>query len=129
MAGIDVLLKRKYPNAQLTLLDGNGDAFSAGWNPKMRGFNSRDATEQLLAANGILPYDVHGWYNVGTTKHLRADLVISLASWGYHYPLSTYMVSGYCIADLRKATEPKRGRIIREYPKRVRCAWHQEVDE
>lgn len=124
LAGIDVLLKRRYPDAKLYLLDGDGDETRSGWNPDgdLGAFNSRAATEELLKVNGIVP---DGWYNIGSSKHLKADLVISLASWGYHYPLSTYRVSGLCIADLRKSAEPARGTVIREYKKRNRCIWRE----
>jgi hypothetical protein len=76
----------------------------------------------LLAANGV-KHD--RWIDVNTTEKLSADLIISLASWGYHYPLSTYDVTGFCIADLRRSEERPRGQIITEYAKRNRCAWRQ----
>lgn len=120
LAGIDVLLKRLYPDAQLYLLDGDGDETRRGWNETLGAFSSRAAAEELLAANGV---KADRWYDVNTKEHLEADLVISLASWGFHYPIRTYTVSGFCIADLRKVMEPVRGHIITEYPKRFRCKW------
>lgn len=123
MAGIDVLLARHYPGAQLWLLDGDGDEPRSGWNASLGAFSSRAAADALLAANGLR---AARWLDVGTSEALRADLVVSLASWGYHYPLSAYRVSGYCIADLRKGEEPARGTLIREYQKRRRCAWSQD---
>lgn len=122
MAGIDVLLKRRFPAAELYLLDGDGDDKRAGWNETLEAFSSRSAAEELLSVNGIF---VDRWYDINTKEPMEADLVVSLASWGYHYPIKTYNVTGFCIADLRKGKEPKRGRVIMEYPKRFRCAWEQ----
>jgi hypothetical protein len=122
MAGIDVLLKRRYPEAELWLLDGGWKtgAPRAGYHPTMDGFSDREPANELLAANGIA---ADRWIDIGTTEHLEADLVISLASWGYHYPLSTYHVTGYCIADLRLGYEKPRGYLITPYIKRNRCAF------
>lgn len=121
MAGIQVYLRKHYPDAKLMLLDGDGDETRNGWNATLGAFNSRSATEALLAANGIPR--IERWYDINTKERLEADLVISLASWGYHYPLATYDAHGYCIADLRIPNEPPRGVEIRRYQKRVLCAW------
>ncbi len=123
MAGIDVLLKRHYPAAELWLLDGDGDEPRNGWNRTLGAFSSRAAADELLAANGVR---ADRWIDVNTKEALKADLVISLASWGYHYPISTYDVTGFCIADLRKREEPVRGQVVTEYAKRNRCAWYQK---
>ncbi len=124
MAGIDVLLKRLYPDAQLWLLDGDGSDPRDGWErERPEAFSSRAKADELLEANGV---KADRWIDINTREHLVADLVISLASWGYHYPIATYNVTGYCIADLRKSVEPKRGKVIEEYPKRNRCAWHMK---
>lgn len=121
MGGISVLLKKKYPEARLELLDGDnaGDAMY-GFNLVCHPYNSREATEAFLKANGV---SCGKWHDVGTQEHLKADLVISLISWGFHYPLSTYKVSGFCVADLRKKREAPRGRVITETFKYNRCAF------
>jgi len=123
MAGIDVLLKRHYPRAELWLLDGDGNEPRDGWNQTLNAFSSRAAADELLAANGI---KADRWIDVNTKEVLRADFIVSLASWGYHYPLRTYDVTGFCIADLRRKVEPQRGVIVTEYAKRLRCAWYQK---
>ena len=121
MAGIDVLLKRRYPDAELWLLDGDGNDPRDGWEKsRPEAFSSREEADKLLLANNVI---ADRWIDINTTEHLKADLVISLASWGYHYPLKTYRVTGFCIADLRTSEEKPRGRIIAAYPKRNRCAW------
>lgn len=120
MAGIDVFLKRKYPDAHLCLLDGDGEKFGAGWNATLEPFSSRAIAGKLLNANGIT---VDRWYDIGTKEKLEADLVISLLSWGFHYPLDTYTVSGFVICDLRVDRERPRGKVIAETKKYNRCAF------
>jgi hypothetical protein len=120
MAGIDVFLKNRYRNARLMLLDDDGSTPAYGWNENCQPYSSRRATEMLLKANGI---EVDEWIATGVKDELKADLVISLLSWGFHYPLSTYRVQGFCIVDLRKGREPQRGEVIREGKKSWRCAF------
>lgn len=130
MAGIDVLLKRKFPEARLTLLDSDGENLYhydagwgglGGWHTDMAPYTNRAAAESLLAANG---FQVDKWMDVGTNEGLDADLIVSLYSWGFHYPLSTYKVDrGLAIADLQRPVEPKRGRIVHGDRKRFRCAF------
>lgn len=106
MAGIQVYLKRKYPDAVLSLLDGNTvtNQGGAGYGVAADVYNSRECTEKLLEANGVR---VDRWIDIGTTEHLKADLILSMASWGYHYPFNTYKVSGFVVVDLRRKVEAK----------------------
>jgi len=125
MAALQVFLHRKYPNARLELLD--GDKVTApgggGYSSKPDVYNSRAHTEMLLAANDV---KVDRWHDIGIPELPAADLIISMASWGYHYPLSTYrMSSGTYIADLRRGVEKKRGKVIWAQPKYDRCMWQQ----
>lgn len=121
MAGIDVFLKRKYPTARLELLDGDGDMRpSYGFNRRCKPYNSRQATAELLKANGV---SIDRWHDIGTKDELKADLVISLISWGFHYPLAMYKASGLCIADLRREYEEPRGKVIYQALKYDRCVF------
>jgi hypothetical protein len=118
LAGIDVYLKRKYPKAYLTLLDKDGNDAVFCWDGTPYG--SRREAEMLLEANN---FKVDRWLPAGTTEPLKADLVVSLLAWGFHFPLDTYKVSGFCIADLRKGKEEPRGVVISENSKVARCAF------
>lgn len=120
MAGIDILLKRHYPAASLWLLDGDGAEKRDGWNETLNAFSSRTAADELLAANGV---KADCWIDVNTSELLKAELIISLASLGYHYPLSTYRLNGLCIMDLRDLSEPVRGRVIFKGKKFSRCVF------
>jgi hypothetical protein len=136
LAAIEVFLKRRYPGARLSLLDDTGENISAagsdretgvgGWQDTLHPYNSRAQTEALLAVNGVR---VDRWIDIGTKEPLKADLIFSLASWGYHYPFTTYSVEGLVICDLRRAHERTRikaiqslgGKIIFAGPKYDRC--------
>jgi hypothetical protein len=122
MCGIDVFLRRKYPLARLELLDSDGDKPFYGHGAECWPYGNRRAAEALLAANGAGKVD--RWHDVGTRETLRADLVVSLLSWGFHYPLSSYRVEGFCVADIRHGRgEGPRGALIWAAKKSDRCAW------
>lgn len=106
LAGIDILLKQKYPAARLRLLDSDGNAENCrgGFDNEMSPFMLRSETERFLEGNGV---KVDEWLDVGTKETLSADLIISLYSWGWHYPLETYKVKGLAIADLRGTAKGK----------------------
>lgn len=125
MAALQVFLHERYPGARLELLDGDtvSNAGGAGYSTTPDVYNSRARTEELLAANGVT---VSRWYDIGTKDLLEADLIISMASWGYHYPLATYRTRGFHIVDLRRGAEPRRGTVIFEGPKYDRCAFTRE---
>lgn len=125
MAAIQVHLHERYPDARVELLDADivNSQGGAGYSTKLELYNSRAHTELLLAANGV---KVDRWHDVGTSDLLEADLIVSLASWGYHYPLDTYRARGFCIVDLRRKAQPRRGEVIFEGPKYDRCAFRME---
>jgi hypothetical protein len=134
LATIEVFIKRKFPAAHLALLDGDivtrdgGGSYSD--NPDI--YNSRAHTEMLLAANGV---KVDRWYDVGMKEPLKADFIMSMASWGYHYPFAVYPVEGFVICDLRRANEGKKiasiqaagGKSIFTGPKYERMAWREPI--
>jgi SAM-dependent methyltransferase len=85
MAGIDVLFWREYC-PRLFLLDGNGmTEVRTGFHERMGYYNSLPIARRLLEMNGVPPE------HISTALPERCDLVISLFSWGFHYPVSTYL--------------------------------------
>lgn len=118
LAGIDVLLKRKFPAARLMLLDDPTGPPYYNFERGMAPYGDRAATEAFLLANGV--HDVE-WINAGS--ELEADLVISTLAWGFHFPLDAYKVKGFCIADLRRGKEGARGVVIAESRSYLRCAF------
>jgi len=120
MAGIDVFLKQKYPAATLTLLDSDGQTANVGLSPDAGAGGNREAAEALLAANGVKP---DKWMDIGTKEPLIADLIISLLSWGFHYPLTAYTAIGLCIADIRHGQRIP-GTVIFKGQKSDRAIWN-----
>lgn len=134
LATIEVFIKRKFPHAHLTLLDGDTVTREGGggYSDHPDIYNSREHTEMLLAANGV---KVDRWLDIGTKELLKADLVMSMASWGLHYPFASYSADGFVICDLRRANEGKKiaailkagGKSIFTGPKYERMAWREPI--
>jgi SAM-dependent methyltransferase len=106
MAGIDVLFWRHY-QPDLYLLDGTGMTEErVGFHQTMKPYNSMKVARELLALNGVPA----GRVSEGLPE--SCDLVISLFSWGFHYPVSVYLPlvkrvlwhGGRLLLDLRKGT-------------------------
>lgn len=121
LAGIDVLLADRYPGAKIYLLDGDGgqENWRGGYARKMEPFTSVAMARQVLELNG---HQVEQVFPVGYPDVLQADLIISLLSWGFHYPLETYKTAGVRITDIRNG-EPIPGQVIHRSRKYSRCLW------
>lgn len=118
VGGLSALLykrQRRKPRT-LALLDGTDDGrVQAGFHPAegLRAWNDRAVTEALMAANGIPPRKIQ-WADIGQSdwQHGAVDLIVSLLSWGHHYPVNTYepivraalRPGGVLILDVRKGT-------------------------
>lgn len=92
MAGIDVLLWRHYGDPVVNLLDGTGDtAVRILFHPTMSPYNSMPVARALLEANGVPPKRIVEWAPDPSLTPPPCDLVVSLLSWGFHYPVATYL--------------------------------------
>jgi SAM-dependent methyltransferase len=111
--GIDLFLFRHYhqsPSLQFYLLDKTKINKRVFYNYKPKGafYNSLPATENLLNINGIPGENIHLLEATEDSQidiPRKVDLVISLISWGFHYPVSTYLERVY---DLLQ----EKGRLI-----------------
>ena len=103
LGGFSALLA-KHCGGKLHLLDGTGwtSGRRVGFGPQLDAYNDRAFTEKLLKANGITNYQ---WWDIGSTELPEVSVVTSLLSWGWHYPISTY------IDAVAKALRPG-GRLI-----------------
>jgi len=121
VAGIDAVLFNHYgrrSDIAFYLFDRtevNAAAFKYGMGDSDRFYNSLQIARQLLSANGISLSSIHLIEAVPGVRFDYAaqfELVISLISWGYHYPLETYLEDvfaclrpgGRLVVDLRKNT-------------------------
>jgi SAM-dependent methyltransferase len=92
MAGIDVLLWRHYRNPVINLLDGTGDTpVRVLYHPTMSPYNSMAVARELLEGNGVPRERIVEWAPDPALTLPQCDLVVSLLSWGFHYPVSTYL--------------------------------------
>ena len=114
IGGIDVMLSNHYKNPLLYLLDNSKQSEKPiyGFDRGESFYNDFSATVGLMDGNGIYQYqliDVHG----GFPEIKNIDLVVSLLSWGYHYPVETYIKqvhgclskTGMIIMDIRQGTK------------------------
>lgn len=114
-AGVDVLIARHARCATVHLLDG------AGHGPRQTGMQDVTMPWNDVRLAATLMRD-----NVGckvktsivppTPASWSANLIISLKSWGHHYPISTYLSfvrtsldwDGYLIIDIRKGSDGRQ---------------------
>ena len=121
VGGIDLFLFRHYhldESLQLYLLDKTTIDTRVFYNYKSKGsfYNSLQLTSDILSINGVPEGNIHLLEATDDNQinvDQRVDLVISLISWGFHYPVSTYLSrvhellreKGRLIIDLRKNTD------------------------
>jgi SAM-dependent methyltransferase len=117
LAGIDLFLHRHYGGGfNLVLLDRDGRSGSFyGFRAEAAYYNSLALARALLCANGvpdagIATFDLD---RDGFPGGAPYDLVVSLLSWGFHYPVGVYLErvlgalapGGVVIMDVRKGTD------------------------
>jgi hypothetical protein len=116
LAGIDLYLYRHYhsqTNLHLLDRDGISDIYY-GFHPQGAFYNSLAAARSLLQENGVSARHVHT-YEVTRDRFPSAtqfQLILSLISWGFHYPIATYLSEvraqlvsgGTLIVDVRRGT-------------------------
>ncbi len=120
VAGIDILLARHYKergkNVDFYLLDKTeiNDRVYYGLEKTASYYNSLTIARDLLAANGVPGERIHTQEVTGAPifPGVQFDLVLSLISWGFHYPVETYLDEAYgllkpggkLIIDIRKGS-------------------------
>lgn len=120
VAGIDVFIQRHYADQPIDffLLDKSHVEKNVFYLFKPDGafYNSLDVSRTMLTDNGIDAQRVHlreATEHDGIDVDRKTDLVISLLSWGFHYPVATYVEQvcdllsddGIVIVDVRKGTD------------------------
>jgi SAM-dependent methyltransferase len=119
VAGIDLFLDRHYGDRHphIYLLDKSHIEEKVFYLYKDKGafYNSLEVAREVLTSNGIDSDHVHlveATDNNDINTDDRMDLIISLISWGFHYPVETYLDRAYetlkpggaLILDVRKDT-------------------------
>ncbi|MBU6231443.1 MAG: class I SAM-dependent methyltransferase [Patescibacteria group bacterium] len=113
VGGIDALLAQRYPDAEIFLFDETttDKKIHYGFEKKGSFYNSLDVAKDLVEKNG--GHHVTSWpVSRGFPKE-KFDLVVSIMSWGAHYPVDTYLddvyeglnPGGIVITDLRNGTD------------------------
>jgi len=121
IAGIDIFLSRHYEHkADIVLLDKSiiEKKLYYGYEAKGCFYNSLLIAKNLLVDNGVAPNKVQVREATEDNKiewEGGFDIVISLLSWGFHYPVCTYLNQvyenlrrkGIVILDVRRNTGGK----------------------
>jgi SAM-dependent methyltransferase len=113
IGGIDIFLFRHYnsdPDISFYLLDKTDIADNIYYGFRQSGafYNSLEYAKLLLSSNGISEEKINLTYatsNYTINNDQIYDLILSLYSWGFHYPVSTYAEAVYSHLD-------KGGRVI-----------------
>ena len=120
VAGIDVFLARHYAGRPIPfyLLDKSSIDRKVHYRftPKGSFCNSLEVAGQILALNGVDRARLHlleATENNDIQIAGRVGLILSLISWGFHYPVGTYLDRAYdllceggtLILDIRKGTD------------------------
>lgn len=138
MGGMDILLYKHYnKKVKLHLVDKDGVSENLHYDYKDEAsfYNQLKIARELLSMNGVDPMDIIT-YDVNKGKFPARpeqgfQIIISLISCGFHYPVTTYMErmkclsSGIIVLDVRKGTGQidtlrdnfKTVDIIKEYRK------------
>ena len=142
IGGIDALIAAHYKyNINVFLIDKSvvDKDLHYGYDAKGSCYNSLTYSKKFLTDNGV-PNDRIFLQEANEKNTIvfdaRFDLIISLISWGFHYPVQTYLdfvykqlaTDGLLIIDVRKGTSGidelkaifERTSIIKDYPKYVR---------
>jgi len=114
IAGIDLVLYIHYQKqVHLQLMDGTGDAeVKFGYNRKLQPYNHLGITRKFLLLNQVNPTHIH-FHPIDPELTIPSDLIISLLSWGFHYPADTYCElakrslrsGGILVLDIRKGAD------------------------
>ncbi len=122
MAGIDIFLYRHYSTSEpiLSLLDKEGISKEIyyGYHGMGAFYNSLAVAKEFLIANAVPPDKIIA-SNVdagGFPKGNAFDVILSLISWGFHYPVEVYLDDAYdalsdagvLIIDIRSNTGGKQ---------------------
>ncbi|MFH1790319.1 MAG: hypothetical protein ABH832_04615 [bacterium] len=116
VAAIDVLISKHYGNnINIFLIDKTkiDDKVHYDFKEKSSFYNSLQISKQILEANCIDSKKIHAQEATASNDisfEANFDIVISLISWGFHYPISTYLDNvykkmnhnGIMIVDVRK---------------------------
>ena len=121
VAGIDIMLHKHYitttdhPHFYLLDKSETNSKVYYGIEKEAAYYNSLSIAKQLLIVNGVMESHIHTQEVTGAPMFpgTQFDLIISLISWGFHYPISTYLddvydnlsSGGTLIVDVRKGTE------------------------
>lgn len=103
IGGIDVLINKARNNCKFHMVDRDGmeDEIYYGFRHAGAKYNLLSLTMDFMADNGVQSKNVK-LYNVDAEEfptNMTATVIMSLLSWGFHYPVSTYIDRVFSLMD------------------------------
>lgn len=88
MGGIDYLIKQRFPDINIVAMDGEQvvDGEHYGYKTDLQFYSNNSVAQQFFADNGL---DVT-FVPAANDLQVPCDTLISLNSWGFHYPIDRY---------------------------------------
>jgi len=117
IGGINIFLSQHYKSPETThycLDKTQTDTIYYGFKERAAFYNSLEFTKDFLSMNGIKKINLLLANENNTIEtNENFDLILSLISWGFHYPVETYIdqaythlnCGGHLIIDIRKKTQ------------------------
>ena len=114
LGGIDLLLSQHYkglPNLNLFDYTQTDKKIHYGYAEQASVYNDLDLTAQFLKMNGVEQDKIHTHNVLDGFPKQKYEIIISLLSCGFHYPVTTYIQeivncrNGIVILDIRKGSD------------------------
>jgi SAM-dependent methyltransferase len=104
-AAIDILFSRSYPEAEIHLMDGDGTGKElVGFVPELKAWDDVRMAKRFVTTNVSSPDKIFV-HIADPLLTIPSDLIISLKSWGHHYPVDIYI-------DLVRRSLRGGGRVV-----------------
>jgi SAM-dependent methyltransferase len=111
---LDVFMARTFTPSGALLIDGGDAEKEVGFKESITPWTNIEHTKAILTWN--VPDAQFDFAEPNKPFDFDADIVLSLRSWGHHYPISTYLPSvkkalaagGMLIVDIRKDTDGRK---------------------
>jgi hypothetical protein len=119
LGGVSACLSRVWPECEFIVVDRNGcEGRKIGYGDNFGKYNQLAETGQFLTSAGVRHRLVDADCEPLPGK---ADLVFSVLSWGFHYPVATYLawagqVAAQLVIDCRAGLPGTRTELYSAYP-------------
>lgn len=116
LGGIDIPICRFHHVESVHLIDGDGrgQQKQLGYSETVKAWSDVHFAVKMVSANNQNPHlAINHFYPASLPRKIPCDCLISMKSWGHHYPISIYLefvrqsliFDGTLVVDIRKGTD------------------------